>query len=235
MMTGMVREGSHSRVVGELGRRITGRTLPSGTVLTLAGLEEEFGTSRTVVREAIRVLETHGLVRARRRVGITVQPRSEWDNLNASVIQWTLDGPRRREQLIELMDLRAAVEPVAARLTAQRASATERADLLRWANTLNDLGSLGGGDSDEYLAADIAYHSLLLAASGNALLAQMTGPISEILRGRASHGLTPAVPRAGTLEAHVATATAIFAGDAETAEREARHHLALVAGEVLDS
>lgn len=226
------REGSHTRVVQELGRRIAGLGLPAGTVLTLAGLEEEFDTSRTVVREAVRVLETHGLVRSRRRVGITVQPRVEWDNLNASVIQWTLDGPRRREQLVELMDLRSAVEPVAARLAAQRATAEEREELLRWASALNDLGTDGGGDSEEYLAADIAYHSLLLAASGNALLAQMAGPVTEILRGRASRGLTPSNPRLGTLAAHVATAAAIAAGDAEAAEREARHHLALVADEV---
>jgi DNA-binding FadR family transcriptional regulator len=230
-MSGM-REGSHSRVVQELGRRIAGLTLPAGTVLTLAGLEEEFGTSRTVVREAIRVLETHGLVRSRRRVGITVQPRTEWDNLNASVIQWTLDGPRRRDQLIELMDLREAVEPVAARLAAQRATAEQRAELLRSATALSDLGAAGLGDSDEYLAADIAYHSLLLTASGNALLAQMAGPVTEILRGRTSYGLTPSDPRPGTLEAHVATAAAVVAGDVDVAEREARHHLALVADEV---
>lgn len=234
-MAGRTHQGSHGQIVQDLGRRICGLELPSGTVLTLAGLEEEFTASRTVVREAVRVLETHGLVRSRRRVGITVLPRSDWDSLTASVIQWTLDGPRRRQQLIELMELRAAVEPMAARLAAERADAGQRAELARWADELNERGGRGEGDSDAYLAADVAYHSLLLAASGNALLAQLADPVREILLGRAKRGLTPAVPQPGTLEAHVATARAIARGDASAAEASARAHLTLVAGEVSDS
>lgn len=234
-MVGRTHQGSHSQIVQDLGRRICGLQVPSGTVLTLAGLEEEFTASRTVVREAVRVLETHGLVRSRRRVGITVLPRSDWDSLNASVIQWTLDGPRRRQQLIDLMELRAAVEPVAARLAAERAEPGQRAELVRWAEELNERGGRGEGDTEAYLAADVAYHSLLLSASGNALLAQMAGPVREILLGRAQRGLTPAVPHAGTLEAHVATALAIARGDATAAEDAARAHLALVAGEVRDA
>ncbi|MFG6401933.1 MULTISPECIES: FadR/GntR family transcriptional regulator [unclassified Microbacterium] len=231
-MVGRTHQGSHSHVVQQLGRRITGEVIAPGTVLTLAGLEEEFTASRTVVREAVRVLESHGLLQSRRRVGVTVLPRSQWNSLNASVIQWTLDGPRRRQQLIELMELRAAVEPAAARLAAERATTEQRAELVRWANELSERGGRGEGDSEAYLAADVAYHSALLAASGNALLSQMAQPVREILEGRSSRGLTPAVPHEGTLEAHVATATAIAAGDGEAAEAAARTHLMLVAGEV---
>ena len=66
------------------------------------------------MREAVRVLEAHGLLTSRRRVGLVVRPQAEWDILNADIIEWSLDSPRRRDVLIELTDLRVAVEPVAA-------------------------------------------------------------------------------------------------------------------------
>lgn len=223
---------SHAHIVETLGRRIVGGELPPGTGLTLAGLEESFTASRTVVREAVRVLEAHGLLTSRRRVGLVVRPQAEWDILNADIIEWSLDSPRRRDVLIELTDLRVAVEPVAARLAAERAGDAERDELVRWATLLSDLGNQGLGDSDEYLDADIAYHRLLLRASGNALFEKLGDPIAEILRGRSVRGLTPGMPRVGTLEAHLATAQAIHDGRGADAEASAREHLTLVSGEV---
>ncbi|WP_413354684.1 FadR/GntR family transcriptional regulator [Microbacterium sp. 1P06AB] len=223
---------SHAHIVETLGRRIVGGELPPGTGLTLAGLEEAFAASRTVVREAVRVLEAHGLLTSRRRVGLVVRPQAEWDILNADIIEWSLDSPRRRDVLIELTDLRVAVEPVAARLAAERAGDAERDELVRWATLLSDLGNQGLGDSGEYLDADIAYHRLLLKASGNALFEKLGDPIAEILRGRSVRGLTPGMPRVGTLEAHLATAQAIRDGRGADAEASAREHLTLVSGEV---
>jgi len=223
---------SHAHIVETLGRRIAGGELAPGTGMTVAALEQEFAASRTVVREAVRVLEAHGLLRSRRRVGLVVRPREEWDSLDATVIEWSLDGPRRRDVLIELTELRTAVEPVAARLAAERASELDREQLLVWATRLSELGAQGLGDSDEYLDVDIAYHSLLLRAGGNPLFGQLSAPIAEILRGRAVRGLTPGLPRVGTLEAHVATARAITQRDGGAAEASAREHLTLVSGEV---
>jgi DNA-binding FadR family transcriptional regulator len=230
-----VTTASHAHIVETLGRRIVGGDLPPGTGLTLAGLEDSFTASRTVVREAVRVLEAHGLLTSRRRVGLVVRPRAEWDILNADIIEWSLDSPRRRDVLIELTELRVAVEPVAARLAAERADAEVRAELLRLATRLSDLGGQGLGDSDEYLEADIAYHRLLLTASGNPLFQKLGDPIAEILRGRSVRGLTPGMPRVGTLEAHLATARAIFEGEGDAAEASAREHLTLVSGEVEQS
>jgi DNA-binding FadR family transcriptional regulator len=227
-------QGTHARLVQALGGRIASGDLPSGTVLTLADLEREFDASRTAVREAVRVLESLELVRSRRRVGITVQPRETWRVLDGQLIRWTLAGPGRQRQLVELMELRAALEPAAARLAAERATDEQRTALVGVAAELDRLGRAGRGDSPEYLATDIEFHTLLLAASGNLLYAELAAPVREILQGRTELGLTPAVPVRGTLDAHVAAAAAVAAGDGEAAEHHVRTHLAIVSHEVAD-
>src|SRR3546814_18245989 len=60
-------------LLDDLGTRIVSGELAPGTVLTLAGLETRYLVSRTVIREAVRVLEAMGMLRSRRRVGVTVQ------------------------------------------------------------------------------------------------------------------------------------------------------------------
>lgn len=215
----------HGDVLNELGRRIAAGDPRPGTVLKLAELEKDHSASRTVIREAIRVLENIGMVASRRRVGITVQPREHWDALDPYLIQWSLTGPLRQQQLESLMELRVAVEPMAAYLAAERATAAQRAEILRLADRLNDLGEHGLGQSPEYLDADLAFHALLLTSSGNPLLAALETPIREVLAGRTNLGLHPRVPAPGTLEEHLVIARSIASGDGGVAEAHSRTHL----------
>ncbi|MFL0410535.1 FadR/GntR family transcriptional regulator [Microbacterium paludicola] len=217
--------GTHRDVLGELGRRIATGMIRPGSVLTLAGIEQDLGASRTVVREAVRVLESIGMVESRRRVGITVRPREHWDAFDPQLIQWNLDGPFRQQQLEALAELRVATEPMAARLAARRATPTQRAELRRLAERLVELGERGEGASEPYLEADVAFHALLLAASGNPLLAVLERPVHAVLEGRTRLGLTPAVPAEGTLEEHMRVALAVAEGDADAAERHSRAHM----------
>lgn len=231
-MSSRTPDGTHATLLETLGRAIASGDLPAGTVLTLAGLERDHGVSRTTTREVVRVLESLGLVASRRRVGITVLPRSGWRVLDEHVIRWTLTGPLRHRQLVELMELRAALEPAAARLAARAADDEQRAALVAEALELERLGRARLGDTDEYLAVDVRFHALLLAASGNPLYAELDSPVREILQGRHELGLTPADPVPGTLDAHVAAARAIAAGDGEEAARQVATHLAIVSLEV---
>ncbi|MCP2031139.1 DNA-binding FadR family transcriptional regulator [Okibacterium sp. HSC-33S16] len=217
--------GMHGDVLNELGGRIAAGNPQPGSVLKLALLEKELSASRTVIREAIRVLENMGMVASRRRVGITVQPREKWDALDPSLIRWTLHGPLRQQQLESLMELRVAVEPMAARLAAERATPAQRAELLRVAERLHDLGKRGLGQSPEYLEVDLAFHTLLLTSSANPLLVALETPVREELAGRTHLGLHPTVPAPGTLEQHLVIAQAIAAGDGDEAEAHSRAHL----------
>lgn len=225
-------QASHDTVLDTLGARIVDGTLATGQVLTTADLEQKFAVSRTVIREAIRVLESMGMVEARRRVGLTIRPPQEWDVLDPRVVVWQLEGPHGAQQLVVLTELRAAIEPIAARLSAVRASDVQRRELQRLASELDALGAAHRGDSDEYLAVDIAFHDLILDASGNLMLAAHKATIAAVLSGRAHSGLTPADPVPGSLSNHLLTADAIARGDADAAEHHCRGYTDTILGEV---
>lgn len=225
-------ESMHNTVLDSLGTRIASGDPAPGSSFTLADLERDYGASRTTAREAIKVLESIRMVQSRKRVGITIAPREEWDALNEHLIRWNLAGPFKQRQFEALLELRVAVEPIAARLSAIRASDAQRAELLRLASRLHGLGSQGLGDSEAYLATDLEYHSLLLASSQNPQFTILRGPVNLVLSWRAGLGMTPAVPYEGTLDAHLATARAIVAGDADGAERHARSHVRTVWSEI---
>ncbi|WP_431795418.1 FadR/GntR family transcriptional regulator [Microbacterium enclense] len=226
---------AHGSVTDAIGMRIVDGDLAPGTVLTLGSLEDEHGVSRTVVREAVRVLEAMGLVEQRRRVGVTVRPASAWSALDTRLIGWQLAGRRRDQLILNTTELRAAVEPVAARLSAQRATDVQRGEILRLADELARLGAEGRGDSPEYLEADIAFHDLILVSSGNLMLAAARSPIAAAIEGRSLHGLTPGIPNPEALHNHIATAAAIGRADADAAEEHTRRYVAAVLSEVRQS
>lgn len=227
--------GAHDDVLDQIGRRVATGELAAGEVMTLADLEAEYGVSRTVIRETVRVLESIGMVRAKRRVGVTIRPAQDWDTFDGHLIRWNLTGPQRHAQLETLMELRAAVEPTAARLAASRASHAQGGELVRLASELEALGKQSLGASAEYLAADLAFHSLLLGASGNPMFETLARPVRETLRGRAALGLTPATPATAAMNGHLATARAVEARDPEAAELSARSYISAVWREVIDN
>jgi DNA-binding FadR family transcriptional regulator len=208
----------HSPVLDSLGRRITGGELPAGAVLTLEGIGTEFDVSRTVAREAMRLLEGLGLVRSGPRVGIVVLPHDAWNVLDPGVIAWRLDGPGRASQLRSLTELRQAVEPLAAAGAARGASAAVRDELLSTARRLRTLGEAGKGDGEEFLALDIQMHELLLRSSGNELFCALADVVAVVISGRTHLGLMPAFPEPEALDAHEAVAVAVATGDARAAE-----------------
>ena len=110
--------GLFERVLDSVGLAICAGTAPP--VLTAQEIEESTGASRSVVREAARVLETLGMVRPVKRVGLVVQAAPAWNTLDPRVIRWNLASPRREEQVRQLLELRIAIEPEAARLAARR-------------------------------------------------------------------------------------------------------------------
>jgi len=232
----------HSEVARVLGEEIVGGALPPGHVVNLAELAERFSRSRTVVREAVRVLESLGLVVSQRRVGVTVQPSTAWSVLSPQVIAWRLASDAREEQLRSLTQLRQAVEPAAARAAAalrqgeggQAAVPAAVAGLVAFAERLHALGLLGEGDAEEYIEADVAFHVHLLRASGNEMFAALESTISAVLRGRARLGRNPARPTRRALDLHLELADNVVEGRPDAAETAAREILGGVLRDISD-
>jgi DNA-binding FadR family transcriptional regulator len=200
-------------VLETVGRAIVVGDLPEGHADTLDGLVERTGASRSIVREASRVLVSLGLLSAGRRVGLLVRPTSEWNVLDPRVIGWRLDSPRRQEQLDELRQLRAAVEPEAARLAADRRTGAEAEALTAAAGTL-ETASIEG-----YLEADQRLHGLVLAASGNSLFVRLRSVVDAALADRALHERPRVPPEPHDMRLHVDMVAAIVSRDGETAAR----------------
>ncbi len=210
----------HGDVLDALGARITSGELAPGTVLTLDGIARTYSVSMPVAREAVRVLQSMGLVTSRRRVGVTVQPRSAWNVFDPRVIRWRLEGEDRTAQLLSLSELRRGFEPVAAALAAQRATPEQGRTL---AAAVADMEVHGrAGDLEAYLLADQVFHRTLLQASGNEMIASLAGMVGEVLAGRTHHDLMPARPNPVAIALHDEVGSAVRRGDAVGAEAAMR-------------
>ncbi|GAA2416263.1 FCD domain-containing protein [Streptomyces glaucosporus] len=212
--------GQHARVLDVLGLAITAGECPPGSVLRTDELAERFGVSRPVMREAVRVLESMRLVESRRRVGVTVRPTEEWNVYDPQVIRWRLAGADRPRQLRSLTVLRSAVEPVAAGLAARNATPEQCAELTECA--LGMVATSRGRQLEGYLVHDIAFHRIVLNASGNEMFAHLGDLVAEVLAGRTHHQVMFEDPDPAAVTLHVQVAEAVREGDAARAERLTR-------------
>lgn len=212
--------GMHGRVVDELGRAIASGRLPDDAQLVPEEVGEQFGVSRTVVREAFKVLETKGMVEARPKTGTRVLPAERWDLLDRDVIGWRVAGPARDSQLRELVDLRTVVEPLAARRSAEIGDARAVAALRVHCAAM--LAAIEAGDATAFTSADIAFHAELLSGSGNRILAQISGAVEAALQAREDLHLLPKQLGVETVAAHAAIVDAIQSGHADEAEAATR-------------
>jgi DNA-binding FadR family transcriptional regulator len=176
--------------------------------------------SRSVAREAVRVLESMGMVASRRRVGITIQPSSNWNVFDPRVIRWRLDSGDRAAQLVSLSELRRGFEPAAAALAARRADPHQCRIM---AAAVSDMVVHGrSGDLDAYLLADKVFHRTLLEASGNEMFRALYDVVAEVLAGRTHHGMMPSTPNPAAIELHDEVARAVRLRDEAAAERAMR-------------
>lgn len=205
--------GAFHRVRDRLGADIVGGVLPEGAVVTIEDLQHRTGTSRSIVREATRVLVSLGMLRATQRVGVRVLPERDWNVFDPQVIRWRLRSDARGLQLRELFELRLAVEPEAARLAAARRNPAQAADLLEAAGRL----SSSDANSGNFLDADLGFHRLVLAASGNATFVRLGAVIDEALRERAIVDMAHTAPNTHDLRLHAEVAASIHQRDGVSA------------------
>lgn len=167
---GYPRGGLHGQVVHAIGRRIVSGEIRPGELLPA---EASLPASRTVLREAIKVLAAKGLVESRPRIGTRVRPRAAWNLLDPDVLAWQQDGSSAVAFLSKLTEVRLIVEPAAAALAARRAEPCEIEVIVEAFRQMEAALADGAEDYAAFDRADIVFHQAIVRACGNELLQQM--------------------------------------------------------------
>jgi DNA-binding FadR family transcriptional regulator len=131
------------------------------------------GVSRTVLREAVKVLEAKGLIEVGHGRGMHSRPRKYWNHLDPDVLKWQAETGADEPFVRSLWELREIIEPAAAGLAAERATDLDIAYLNdRYAEM-----EKGIADPEAYLRADLEFHDAIFRASRNEVLGRMAQSI----------------------------------------------------------
>jgi GntR family transcriptional regulator, galactonate operon transcriptional repressor len=220
---GYPHRGRHGRLVQELGLGIVRGAHAPGDVLDLEGLEREFGVSRTVIREAVKVLASKGLLDSRQKLGTFVMDPARWNRLDPDVLRWRFATGDEPVLLDRLGEVRMMVEPAAAALAAERRSAE---DIEAMAVALADMARhQTSGDTGAFVAADVRFHHAVLSATGNELVAGMALIIEVGLEVRDALVHAVQAPSAASVAAHRAVLDAIVSRQPADAQHRMRRLL----------
>lgn len=218
-------------VASTIGRRIvSGHYKPGDTLPTEPRIQEEFGVSRTAVREAIRLLSAKGLTSSRPKIGTRIRKTCDWNMLDSEVLRWQVDQNPSEEFIQALFEMREIIEPAAAARAAERATA---ANLAALAAALDGIQSEERG-SDAQIEADIAFHMTILEASHNPMLRSVGAMIESALSISFSLGWQTVMAEDAILQ-HRAVDEAIRQRDGEAAFLAMRRLLRNSKGNVFDA
>jgi len=223
------RQTLHEQVVRQLGLRILHEEIKRGETLpSEAELCSQFDVSRSVLREALKVLAAKGLIESRTKTGTRVRPRHEWNLIDPDVLAWQYEAGLDESFLRNLSEVRLFIEPPAARVAAIRATSDEITTIEAWARRME----IAINDVEAYITADLRLHMSILAASHNELLQQMSSTVNMALR--ASRVVTTRVPEssAHAMPQHWAVVAAIQGRDGDRAEAAMRDLVITAAADI---
>lgn len=209
-----------AHVLDRLGSEIVaGKYEATGMLPREQDLCVAMGASRTVVREVIRVLGQKGMIVAQQKVGVRVLPSSSWNLMDVNVVDWIWRGDHHECYVRDFLEFRLALEPVASYQAALRATPEARRNILsRYQDLLvaNEMLKKGG-DRQQAIDTDIAFHTAIFLASGNHFARNMGAVLTHIMQRQ----VDATTDRPGEFERglhlHGAVAEAIDKGDALTA------------------
>ncbi|MCL6597848.1 MAG: FadR family transcriptional regulator [Alicyclobacillus macrosporangiidus] len=167
-----------TQLVHEIGRKIVSGQLAPGDILPrVEVLSEMNGVSRTVTREALKALEALRLVESHQKVGTMVRQRTDWHWWSQDVLRWSTETTPNRAFLVQLTEVRLAIEPAAVALAAK--NATDE-DLQAICESFKRLEASLRGEGD-WAKADYEFHDTIILASHNELMLSLVRMLRDAL------------------------------------------------------
>jgi len=208
------------QVAAHLTRRIVSGEIADGRAPSELDISQEFGVSRVVARETLKILASLDIVDVAQGRRVVVRPRAEWDYLSPLLIEW-LPEEIVNELLQELHQLRVLLEP---ELAAMAACSITDETLDRLSGEIDRMSELEA-DPDAYLEVDHEFHMEICRAADNRILDRIM--YSARWLGTASRRITneaPAALRKATND-HTEIYEALVARDPAGARAAMRKHL----------
>lgn len=210
-------------VTGELVERIVRGLHPPGTPLPPeAALCETFSVSRTVVREAVKMLQEKGLVQVRHGTGTMVTDQTRWDMLDELVLGATIAGDDSLAILDDLVVTRRLLESDMANVAARVATADVVAQLRTIVDRMDELVD----DHVTYGEHDRAFHDLIMQTSGNRIARGVVRALeSQVIHTARYMGRTERALCVASNRGHRRVCECIAAGDPDGAAEAMFTHI----------
>ena len=138
-------------------------------------LRDRYGVSRSTIREAMRILQTNGFVELRPGTGAFVSALH--DRSESAIRSWFIE---KETELDEMMDVRVAVEPLALRLSIEKAEIEELEEIAAVQEQFRD--AVSAGDAMQLARLDEEFHTRIIAASHNSLLIKINQLLVDAFR-----------------------------------------------------
>jgi GntR family transcriptional repressor for pyruvate dehydrogenase complex len=205
-----------------LDRIVAGEFPPGSGVPGELELSARHEVSRMTVREAMKTLVARRILRVERGRGTFVNPLNQWSSLEA-VLRFASEGQDDAAVAIQLIELRRMLETGAAEIAAGRITDGELAEMdeqlaqMRAAHEASDV--------DRFVAADLAFHDLILHASGNVFVAVLFEPLTRILASRRAQTSKVVQIQINALAEHANIMDAMRSHDAERARLAMDRHM----------
>lgn len=201
---------------------VSGRLAPGDALPPEGPLSEQFGVSRTVVRESVKRIEEKGLVTIARGRGTEVRPMTAWNTMDRVVLTALIKHDETLGILDELSVVRAQLESVMAAEAAQRRSDEQVAELEQAMQRMRE----STADEDVFRAADVVFHETVMEISRNRLASNIARTLMDhALESSRYHGVDTPDAFAVTLREHEAVLAAISEGDAVRAQDAMNGHI----------
>ncbi|MFA0228566.1 FadR/GntR family transcriptional regulator, partial [Vibrio sp. 10N.261.45.A7] len=207
----------------EIARGILSGELPQGSIIPgEMALCEQFGISRTALREAVKLLTSKGLLESRPKIGTRVVDRAYWNFLDPQLIEW-MDGLTDVDQFCsQFLGLRRAIEPEACALAAKFATAEQRIELSEIFQKMVEVDEAEVFDQERWTDIDTRFHSLIFNATGNDFYL----PFGNILTTMFVNFIVHSSEEGSTcINEHRRIYEAIMAGDSDKARVVSAAHL----------